>query len=193
VTDGLFEDPREPLKLTVGPYEEAPAQCHEYDPRSPEVAGALARAILEQAPTMRVEHVGSTAVPGCDGKGIIDLLVMYPNGGLEVAKKALVDLGYQPQKSGNPFPEDRPMRTGTVLYKGMRFRVHAHVVWASSPEAANLILFRDRLRGDPTLLAEYVARKRSIIGSGITHTGDYSNAKSTFIRRAAPRDDTLDG
>ena len=85
------------------------------------------------------------------------------------------------------------MRTGTVVYEGARFRVHAHVVVESSPEAAHLIAFRDRLRADPKLLADYVARKRAIIGSGITQTGDYSNAKSTFIRRAAPRDETLDG
>jgi GrpB-like predicted nucleotidyltransferase (UPF0157 family) len=183
----------EPLELGIVPYEEAPAQCHEYDPRAPEVAAALTESILAAVPGVRVEHVGSTAVPECDGKGIIDLLVMYPNGGLESAKKALAELGYQPQTSGNPFPEDRPMRTGTVLYEGTRFRVHVHVVWEESPEAANLVAFRDRLRADPKLLAEYVARKRSIIGSGITQTGDYSNAKSTFIRRAAPRDETLDG
>jgi GrpB-like predicted nucleotidyltransferase (UPF0157 family) len=181
------------MKLTVGPYEEAPAQCHEYDPRAPRIAEALMAAIREAAPALRLEHVGSTAVPECDGKGIIDLLVLYPSGALEVAKKALADLGYQRQTSGNPFPEDRPMRTGTVLYEGARFRVHAHVVVESSPEAASLIAFRDRLRGDPKLLADYVARKRAIIGSGITQTGDYSNAKSTFIRRAAPRDETLDG
>lgn len=181
------------MKLTIVAYEDAPAQCHEYDPRSPEVAAALTEAILDLAPSLRIEHVGSTAVPDCDGKGIIDLLVMFPNGGLEVAKKALADLGYQRQNHGNPFPEDRPMRTGCVVYKGTRYRVHAHVVWESSPEAANLVSFRDRLRGDPQLLHEYVARKRAIIGSGITLTGDYSNAKSSFIRRAAPRDETLDG
>jgi GrpB-like predicted nucleotidyltransferase (UPF0157 family) len=191
VTDSLWG--AVPLTLTVGPYEDAPAQCHEYDPRSPEVAAGLIEAILERAPSLRVEHVGSTAVPECDGKGIIDLLVMYPNGGLDAARNVLADLGYQRQAHGNPFPEDRPMRTGGVLYRGTRYRVHAHVVWERSPEAANLIAFRDRLRADSRLLADYVARKRSIIGSGITQGGDYSNAKSTFIRRAAPRDETLDG
>jgi GrpB-like predicted nucleotidyltransferase (UPF0157 family) len=45
--------------------------------------------------------------------------------------------------------------------------------------------FRDRLRADPVLLAEYVAQKRAIIGSGILRTGDYSNAKGEFIRRSS--------
>ncbi len=173
------------VAFVIGPYEEAPAQCHEYDPQSPEVASLVAGAIREVAPGLVVEHVGSTAVPGCDGKGIIDLLVAYPPSGLEEAKSILARLGFQQQTSGNPFPEDRPMRTGTALYQGSRFRIHVHVICQGAAEAEALVRFRDRLRADPALLKEYVARKRAIIGSGITRTGDYSNAKGDFIRDAA--------
>jgi GrpB-like predicted nucleotidyltransferase (UPF0157 family) len=168
--------------MIVGPYDDAPAQCHEYDPRSADVAARLSRAIVEAAPSLAVEHVGSTAVPGCDGKGIIDLMVLYPPGQLEAAKAALAQIGFGPQTTGNPFPEERPMRTGSVLHDGTRFRVHAHVLAAGAAEAQALIAFRDRLRADPKLLAEYVARKRAIIGAGLTRTGDYSNAKGDFIR-----------
>src|SRR5579862_1348077 len=70
----------------IGTYEDAPAQCHEYDPRSVLVSQAVATAIVGRAPALSVEHVGSTAVPGCDGKGIVDLLVLYPPGALEMAK-----------------------------------------------------------------------------------------------------------
>jgi GrpB-like predicted nucleotidyltransferase (UPF0157 family) len=181
---GLFE-PDHAARPVLGPYEEAPAQCHEYDPRAPEVAAWVGRAICETEPRLRVEHVGSTAVPGCDGKGIIDLLVLYPEGALDAAKAALAALGFGPQTSGNPFPEDRPMRTGSVLYRGARYRLHAHVVWDGAPEAHSLVGFRDRLRADRALLAAYVAQKRAIIGSGILKTGDYSNAKGAFIRRSS--------
>jgi GrpB-like predicted nucleotidyltransferase (UPF0157 family) len=172
-------------RVTIGPYEEAPAQCLEYDPRAPEVAALLAGAIAEALPQVRIEHVGSTAVPSCDGKGIVDLLVAYPDGGLEPVKQGLAELGFQRQTSGNPFPEERPMRTGTVVYKGTRFRVHVHVIREGTPEVEALVRFRDKLRGDPELLRDYVARKRAIIGSGIVVTSDYSNAKGDFIRKAA--------
>jgi GrpB-like predicted nucleotidyltransferase (UPF0157 family) len=142
------------------------------------------RILSTALPGIEIEHVGSTAVPGCDGKGIIDLLVLYPEGGLARAKKVLVDLGFGPQMTGNPFPEDRPMRTGSVLYRGTRYRLHAHVVRDGAAEAEALVDFRDRLRGDRRLLAEYVARKRAIIGAGILRTGDYSNAKGDFIRKS---------
>ena len=42
---------------------------------------------------LRVEHIGSTSVPGCAGKGIIDLMVLYPVGGLEHARQVLDSLG----------------------------------------------------------------------------------------------------
>lgn len=178
------------MSMVIGPYDDEPAQCHEYDPRSPEVAALVAAAIREAAPALRVEHVGSTAVPGCDGKGIIDVLVLYPTGGLEDARSALAAIGFQPQTSAqNPFPEDRPMRTGSVLYGGTRFRIHVHVVWTEAPEAAALVAFRDRLRADSGLRDEYVRQKRAIIAAGITQTGQYSNAKGGFIRRARGLDD----
>jgi GrpB-like predicted nucleotidyltransferase (UPF0157 family) len=175
--------PEAPL---IGPYVDEPAQCLEYDERSPAVAALVGQAIQRAVPGLAVEHVGSTAVPGCDGKGIIDLLVLYPDGRLAEAKAALDGLGFQQQVSGNPFPEERPMRTGAVLYDGTRFRIHAHVIREGASEAVGLIRFRDALRADPVLLKEYVARKRAIIGSGIVRTCDYSNAKGGFIRGVVP-------
>jgi GrpB-like predicted nucleotidyltransferase (UPF0157 family) len=171
----------------IGSYSEGPAQCHEYDPCSPAVAAWLSETVRAIVPILRVEHVGSTAVPGCDGKGIIDLLVLYPPDGLEEAKRALAAVGFQRQTSGNPFPEERPMRTASVLFCGIRFRVHAHVIQDGAEEARALVAFRDRLRDDAALLAEYIVRKRAIIAAGITQTGEYSNAKSGFIRGALGR------
>jgi GrpB-like predicted nucleotidyltransferase (UPF0157 family) len=53
--------------------EQAPAACLPYDPRAQEVACKVARMINHQLPDFTVDHVGSTAVPGCAGKGVIDL------------------------------------------------------------------------------------------------------------------------
>jgi GrpB-like predicted nucleotidyltransferase (UPF0157 family) len=168
----------------IGPYDDAPAECLEYDARFPEVAARLSTLISEAAPGTRVEHVGSTAVPGCAGKGVVDLLLLYPPGRLDAAKAALDGLGFQRQTTGNPFPEERPMRTGALVFDGRRYRVHVHVVADTAAEVRALLRFRDQLRSDPELLSAYVAEKRAIIASGVTDTGDYSNAKGGFIRGA---------
>jgi GrpB-like predicted nucleotidyltransferase (UPF0157 family) len=57
----------------IGEQEQAPAACLPYDPRAQEVARKVARMINHQLPDITVDHVGSTAVPGCAGKGVIEL------------------------------------------------------------------------------------------------------------------------
>jgi GrpB-like predicted nucleotidyltransferase (UPF0157 family) len=173
------------MEVMIGTYSDAPASYHEYNPVAPEVARAVAKAVVASDPRLTVEHIGSTAVPGCAGKGIIDLMVLYPAGLLEAAKAALDRLGFQRQTTRDPFPEDRPMRVGAVEYAGERFRVHAHVLGAASGEAAALRAFRDRLRASPEFRAAYEARKRSILAAGIVDSVAYAEAKGEFIRSRA--------
>jgi GrpB-like predicted nucleotidyltransferase (UPF0157 family) len=169
-------------RIMVGPYVKGPAIYREYDPLAPEAARALCEAIENEEPRLTVEHIGSTAAPGCAGKGIIDLMVLYPPGLLAPAKEALDRLGFQRQTTRDPFPEDRPMRVGAVEHGGAQFRVHAHVISVDSAEAGELRAFRDRLRAEPALRAEYEALKRSILAAGIVDSVDYAEAKSAFIR-----------
>jgi GrpB-like predicted nucleotidyltransferase (UPF0157 family) len=106
-----------------------------------------------------VEHVGSTSVPGCAGKGIVDLLLVYRDGQLADARDLLDALGFQRQTGRDPFPEERPMRVGSLVHGETAFNLHVHVIAASSPEAQELRGFRDRLRADAALVAAYVAAK----------------------------------
>src|SRR5687768_2196426 len=60
-----------------------------YDPRFPEIARRVAALIEGRMPDARVEHIGSTAVEGCAGKGIVDLELLYPPGRLAAARETL--------------------------------------------------------------------------------------------------------
>jgi GrpB-like predicted nucleotidyltransferase (UPF0157 family) len=184
---------RKATALPVAAYQNPGAVCAAYDPRAPQAARLLIRRIAESEPGLEVEHVGSTAVPQCDGKGTLDLLVTYAPGGLERAKAVLAELGFQKQTGRDPFPEERPMRVGSLEYEGGRFPIHAHVIARDSAEASELIRFRDRLRSDPNLRAAYVARKREIIRAGVADSVDYSIIKGAFVRDALDSEKTGDG
>jgi GrpB-like predicted nucleotidyltransferase (UPF0157 family) len=101
-------------KAVISLYQIGPPACHDYDPRAGEVAGRVARLITARLPTVQVEHIGSTAVPGCAGKGIVDLMVLYPEGQLEAVKEALAVLGFQRQTVGHLFPESRSAIEGRL-------------------------------------------------------------------------------
>ena len=95
----------------------------EYDKNYPVVAAELIKEIASVSDIFDVEHVGSTAVPGSCGKGIIDLMALYPEGKLEETKEILLSIGFC--KQGDEFayqwPEDRPMYLGSYKFKGESF------------------------------------------------------------------------
>lgn len=165
-------------------YIHQPPACLAYDPRWVEVARRVAKMITARLPAVTVEHIGSTAVPGCAGKGVVDLMLLYPEGQLEEARETLDALGFQRQTVGHLFPETRPMRVGAVKHRGETFRVHVHVIAASSPEVASLRAFRERLRTDPGFAAAYVSHKQSILATGITDPQAYTRLKGSFVEEA---------
>ncbi|MBC8872251.1 MAG: GrpB family protein [Planctomycetes bacterium] len=174
----MFEN----VQPVIADYENRPVVCREHDPRAATVARLVAAEIFGHLPQVCAEHVGSTAVPGCAGNGIVDLMIPVPDGDMESVKGLLDRLGFQRQTNRDPFPEDRPMRVGAWNYDGEPFLLHVHVIPADSPEVEERRFFRACLRADPELLKLYVARKQQIIAGGVTDSFDYCRAKGEFIK-----------
>jgi GrpB-like predicted nucleotidyltransferase (UPF0157 family) len=127
-------------------------------------------------------------VPGCAGRGIIDLLVVEKAQSLEEVRDALDGLGFQRQGSTEPFPETRPMHVGAVEYRGRTYGVQIHVVETDSAESLDLIKFRDLLRGSAGLRLAYEMEKRGILARGTRRNQQYAKAKSDFIRHVLNAD-----
>jgi dephospho-CoA kinase len=128
----------------IGPYHRVPVQVHQADPHAPEVARRLIALIAAGWPATPAEHVGSSAVPGLAGKGIIDLLLAAEPAHIPAIIEALLGLGFQPQRPA-AFPPSRPMLWGAFRHGATDYGVHVHVVPASSPEVAAMRGFRDAL------------------------------------------------
>ena len=164
------------------PYPSPPPALRPWNPRAPEVAARVVALIAERSPDTAIEHVGSSSVPGCVGKGYLDLVISYRDDShLGTINDVLFGLGFGRQRNRDPFPETRPMRIGTIDDQGETYLLHVHVVPESTHEMAELLNFRDRLRTDPALAAEYVAAKRSIIDAGVREGDDYAERKGKFI------------
>ncbi|SRR6266496_4980642 len=162
-------------------YDSPPVGCHPYDSQAVEVARILRDLIRGELQDVEVEHVGSTSVPGCAGKGHIDLMVLYSEGAIDATKAGLAALGFQPQTSRDPFPEGRPMRVGRFAYHGKDYPVHAHVIAMNSPEVEALRWFKEMLKTDARLLEEYVEVKKGILAAGVSDSVEYAISKSAFV------------
>ena len=171
----------------IGPYvftryDDPAAIVRPWDSRGPAVAARLVALLAAAFPAGTAEHIGSTAIPGCDGKGVIDLMLTYPAGHLAAARDAVDGLGFQRFDAPGAFGDERPVRIGSITHDRDLFRIHVHVIAEGDPEVARQRHFRDALRADPALVAAYVADKRRIAaGGGIAGGPDYAEAKGTFI------------
>jgi GrpB-like predicted nucleotidyltransferase (UPF0157 family) len=156
-----------------------------YDPHWPaefEAEAARLRSALDGIVT-RVDHVGSTAVPGLVAKAIIDIQVSVRS---LVPKRHIVEpleeigYAYVPDPRFPTYPFFRYPAVGPR-------RVHLHVAEAGSPEETEHVHFRDRLRDDPELAKAYVDLKRTMARRYFTNRVAYSNSKGEFIGAALAR------
>jgi GrpB-like predicted nucleotidyltransferase (UPF0157 family) len=174
---------RSPSTPPIGRYRRVPVQVHQADPDAPEVARRLIALIATRWPATPAEHIGSSAVPGLAGKGIIDLLLAADPAHISAITQALGELGFQPQVPA-AFPATRPMLWGAFGYRATEYRVHLHVVPAGSPEVAAMRGFRDALRADPVLRRRYAVLKRAIVAGGPADPVAFTRAKHDWIAAA---------
>jgi GrpB-like predicted nucleotidyltransferase (UPF0157 family) len=168
---GSYDAPGAPKAIDVRPW----------DPRGPAAANSVIRILQAALPGIKIEHVGSTAVPGCAGKGILDLMLLIPVGRLSEACAVIDGMGFQHQSGGKRHPDDRPMREGSFTFDGSVFQLHVHLIPESSAEVDRLRKFRDRLAANPELVALYIEQKRRLIDAQISDRSTYTLGKKNFI------------
>src|SRR4029079_19162840 len=164
----------------IGAYERLSAEVHEWDPRTVEVAARGRELVRDRRPDLTVEHIGSTAVPGLPGKGIVDLSIETTPEDIPGVVAMLYELGFGPQPGPDPWPPTRPMPVGAYDLEGKEYRIHLHV----QPKGGDFprdIAFRDALRNDPELTRQYTALKLGITQGGAVDGFRYTHSKTTWI------------
>jgi GrpB-like predicted nucleotidyltransferase (UPF0157 family) len=156
-------------------------ELSDYDPGWP-AAFALLRDRVHGALgplALRIEHVGSTAVPGLAAKPIIDLDVVIANMAvLPRVIAGLAALGYQHEGDlGLRGREAFASPEGTPAH-------HLYVCPAGSPELARHLAFRDYLRGDRGQARAYADLKRGLARQFGADREAYTRGKTAFIERA---------
>lgn len=126
-----------------------------------------------------IHHVGSTSVPGLDAKPIVDILVGVGN--LKESRQcfepvARLDYLYAPYLADEMhwFCKPDPRRRTH----------HLHLVPTGSQRYQDELAFRDRLRAEPEIAAEYATLKSRLADEFRNDRTAYTEAKAEFIRAA---------
>ena len=129
------------------------------------LAGPVRRALGAKA--LRIDHIGSTAIPGLAAKDVIDIQVTVED--LDEAVPVLVSLGYEllpirrdhlpPGAKGQPGEWDKRLFRQPPELR----RANLHVRRAGSANQRYALLFRDYLRAHPPAAAAYGLIKRALV------------------------------
>jgi GrpB-like predicted nucleotidyltransferase (UPF0157 family) len=163
-------------RVLVGGQERREIVIADYDPawaaRFEVERGRIVAALGERA--LRVEHIGSTAVPGLAAKPIVDILV-------EVAAlgdaDGLAETGYAL----------RVREQRHRMFRTPELDVHVHVWPTGHPDIAAQLAFRDRLRASADDRAAYEALKRALATREWPDMNHYADAKGPLIREILDR------
>lgn len=164
-----------PLGLEAGtvvvvPYDAAWPQL--FVEESARISAAIAPLAL------RLEHTGSTAVPGLAAKPVLDILAGYDDPAQRMRLvRALVDAGYD-HRGPQGVPEREFFRRGTPRSYHVHMVVTGGIFWREHQT------FRDALRADPALRDEYAALKYDLMRRHPTDRESYIEGKTSFVRTA---------
>jgi GrpB-like predicted nucleotidyltransferase (UPF0157 family) len=149
----------------------------EYDAVWPDLferEAARIRATLGPA-ALRVDHVGSTSVPGLAAKPIIDIVLTVVHASDEATYvPALEAAGYVVRAREPEWFEHR-------LLNGPDTDVNVHVFSAGCSEIDRMLRFRDHLRVDEADRVLYERTKRELAARRWRYVQDYADAKSDVI------------
>ncbi|OAB55827.1 hypothetical protein AY599_24140 [Leptolyngbya valderiana BDU 20041] len=157
-----------------------------------EWAERAAAALAELA--LRVDHVGSTAVPGLAAKDVIDiqaLVIRFDDAHEVIARMSRAGFRHAAEITGDAPHEDTSPILGEDDWRKLFFRepkgarrVHIHVRRNGGASARNTFLLRDYLREDAAARRDYGAFKLALAEKTKKDREAYQQIKRPFIATA---------
>ncbi len=139
----------------------------------------LLEAHIDRREIVRIEHIGSTAVPNLAAKPTIDILLdVAATADIPRLTETIIACDYQcvPQPK-NPAPHLMFTKGYTPDgFRGQAFHIHVRY-----PGDWDEIYFRDYLRAHPETAREYLAVKRRLAAEFTNDREAYTDGKTAFI------------
>lgn len=149
----------------------------DYDPQWGDLferEAARIRSVLSGR-ALRIEHVGSTSVPGLAAKPIIDIVLVVTDSADETAYVPLLEAaGYRLHIREADWYEHR-------MFKGPDTDINLHTFSAGCPEVDRMLAFRDWLRVSPADCQLYGRTKLDLAQKQWTFAQNYADAKSAVV------------
>lgn len=131
---------------------------------------------------VRMEHVGSTSVPGLGGRGVIDAAIIESD---SAQRASLTGDLLRSALRRAPFGWMDPTLTGEVTVGQRDFPVLVYLLGPEDPVLQGWLTCRDYWRSDPQEASRYAEVKRQAIAGGNTMPWQYQQAKGPYLEQLA--------
>ncbi len=154
-------------------------QLVEYEPSWPEKFAKFSESLYELLGSdiaLKIEHHGSTSIPGMIAKPIIDILVIVPS--FSEARQRVIPLLNDPEWEYVWYHNHMAL-VKRDKFMGKRTH-HVHMM----PECKmfkRYLAFRDYLRAHPEAASRYAALKRKLAAKHRDDREQYTSAKAAFV------------
>jgi GrpB-like predicted nucleotidyltransferase (UPF0157 family) len=148
-----------------------------YDQNLPDIFQLIKGLIHQELPGIRIEHVGSTSVPGIGGRNAIDIAIPASESEHESIKAKLYKIGF----NDSPWQHYIPLLVGLIDYQDKTYPILLYVLSPDSPVFKGWLKYRDYMRIHPEDAQAYDNEKQKNIKAGAVKTDDYQKAKTPFI------------
>ena len=152
-----------------------------YNPQWTEAFELVRQEIIDavEKTNIDIEHIGSTAIPGCPAKPILDILLVFePDTDFIEETQRLEKLGFL-AKGAYTIPGEHLFNLYSL---DMRVDfVHIHALARRHPNIDELLTFRDCIRNSKSLTEQYASLKKNLFESGISRK-EYPGAKTEFVK-----------
>ncbi|MCK5185118.1 MAG: GrpB family protein [Candidatus Heimdallarchaeota archaeon] len=129
---------------------------------------------------VKIEHIGSTAIPGMGGKPVIDIMIgVQEKDDAEKCIPLLASIGYVSDPDRH---EDFPERKTLDKY-AIGAKIHLYIIDINSEEWVRHILFRDHLRANPDVARDYNKLKVELVKKYRYDREAYTKGKAKFIKK----------
>ena len=135
---------------------------------------------------LRIDHIGSTSVPGLAAKDIIDLQITVAELSDEV-RQAIIAIGYEHKANytqdhcpATANPDKAEWQKWYFRNPAGKHRVHIHVRLEGRLNQRYPLLFRDYLRAHPAMAGSYAELKRRL-ADHLADPGMYPEVKDPAV------------
>ena len=144
-----------------------------------EIQRAAVEGVLAGSLAARIQHIGSTSVPGLFAKPIIDMLALIQD--YDAFAPALLKLE-RIRWMLSPEPGDADRRKWSVCFPTVEHRTHhLHVVEHNSTSWRDWLLFRDYLRAHREEALRYAELKQDLAAADRSDRVLYRSGKAPLI------------